>query len=57
LGRLSSFWIVRQRRFAVIYRRFGIAYGPIEGPNSFLGLELLKRSEKSEDFIDTAVES
>lgn len=30
----------------VVYRRFGIAYGPMEGPNRFLGFEPLKWSEK-----------
>jgi hypothetical protein len=58
VGRTSSFWIVRQSALVVVYRRFGIAYGHIEGFNRFLGLEPLKWEKKSEkDLIDTAVES
>ena len=40
-----------------VYRRFGIAYGPIEGSNRFLGIEPLKWSENCEEFIDSAMES
>jgi hypothetical protein len=45
--RPSSFWIVRQSTLVVVYRRFGIAYGPIEGPNRFLGLEPLNGAKKT----------
>jgi hypothetical protein len=57
VGKTSSFWDVTQSTLVVVYRRYGIDYGPIAGPNRFLGLDPLKWSEKSQDLIYTSVES